>query len=239
MIGRLVWVLSLSLVAVITIGVQFDRESERNPALAQTVPGLFRSSAQPVIATSAIASDDAQKGLEEARKLVRRRPIPAEHLRILSQAQLEAGEVARGALTIQYAAQRGWRDGISQEAMLRFALQAGDMAEAARRYTALFLRRGTNDEQLEAVGGDILGDPGGRGRATFSAIIIGSDRWHGRFLRRGARVLPPDAFLEVFEGIVASGGEFDCNALRYSDNILRSRGTLDNGVLAATIEERC
>ena len=66
------------------------------------VPELFRSAAQFPIAANALAGPDPVLALSEAEKLVIRRPMPAEHLRVLAQAQAQfaAGDYNQGTLTI-------------------------------------------------------------------------------------------------------------------------------------------
>jgi hypothetical protein len=59
---------------------------------------------------------------------------------LLAVAQAKAGNAEAAGLAIQIAGQRGWREPVAQEAVLRLALGAGNKPEAARRYAALFLR---------------------------------------------------------------------------------------------------
>ncbi len=213
MIAGTLWRAALVLIALVTIGVQFDRQTRRTPALAASVPQLFRSAAQLPAAAYALSGDDPAGALAEAERLVLRRPLPAEHLRVLAQAQFAAGQIDESTLSIQYAAQRGWRDPLAQESMLRLALAAGNAPEAARRYAALFLRRETEDALLQELGQPVLNDPGGEGRKTLIEIVAGGDRWHNLFLGRGVMVMPPDAFSEIVSGSIANGAIYDCAVL--------------------------
>ncbi len=239
MIAAVAWRLFLAAIAVIVVGVQLDRQSERDPGLAGTVPELFRSSAQPWIAASTIAEDDSTQALEEAQRLILRRPLPAEHLRLLSQAQVATGNFDEAALTIQYAAQRGWRDTLSQRAMMELALQAGDMEEAARRFAALFFRGTISDDQLRAAGERIFGESGGPGGATFSAIIADAERRHGQFVARGSRVLPPNVFIDSLNAIADQGAELDCGALQFAQRTLERREPDSGEPLAPHIARAC
>ena len=160
MIAGIAWRVALVAVALVTAGVQLDRQSEKTPAFAQSVPAPLRSVAQLPIAAYALDADNHAYTLAEAERLVRRRPLPALHLRILAQAQFVAGEADQSALTIQYAAQRGWREPLAQESVLRLALANSDMPEAARRFAALFLRRDTEDALLEELAPQVLAEPG-------------------------------------------------------------------------------
>jgi len=212
-IAGTLWRVALAMIALVTIGVQFDRQTRRTPALAASVPQLFRSAAQLPAAAYALSGDDPATALAEAERLVLRRPLPAEHLRVLAQAQFAAGQIDESTFSIQYAAQRGWRDPLAQESMLRLALAAGNAPEAARRYAALFLRRDTEDALLQELGAPVLNDPSGEGRKTLIEIVAGGDRWHNQFLGRGARVMPSDAFSEIVSGSIANGATYDCVAL--------------------------
>lgn len=239
MIGRVFWFLSLAVLAIVCISVQLDRQSRKDPELASLVPEPFRSSAQRVIASSTIAVGSPQAGLAEAQKLVRRRPLPAEHLRLLTQAQVTAGEAEAGTITIQYAAQRGWRDPIAQQAMVQIALEVGDKPQAARRYAALFMVRGTDEELLKELGAKVLAQPRGEERAVLAEIVSGADRWHATFLQRGARVMPTDAFAEIVEINTGQGVRFDCDRLSQAARTLTSRDAAAGERLKALAGKQC
>lgn len=239
MITRILWAALMAVIALVVIGVQLDRQSRKTPALAVAVPEVLRSSAQLPIAAYALDGDNPELALSEARRLVARRPLPAEHLRILAQAEFAAGLNEKSALTIQYAAQRGWRDPVAQEAMLRLALGAGDKAEAARRFAALFLRRDTTDALLEELGPEVLAEPGGAGRTTLIEIVGGGERWHNQFLRRGALVMPPDAYVEIVTATTEAGTRYDCNLLTQVEPILSRRSTEQGEQLIKVVEQQC
>lgn len=239
MIARILWIFALLGVAVVTAGVQLDRQSRKTPSLAQHVPEPFRSNAQLPIAAYAIDGDDPALGLAEAQKLVKRRPLPAEHLRVLAQAQFAAGELDASALTIQYAAQRGWRDALAQESMLQLALAAGDAPQAAMRYAALFLLRETDDALLERLGPQVLAEAGGPGRTTLIDIVSGGERWHGVFLSRGPRVMPPDAFSEIVGAALGRGVEFDCDRIELALRSISQRDASAGAQLAERAQGAC
>lgn len=213
MIGRIASLGGLLALALLTTFLQLDRQSEITPALAAMVPEPLRGYAQVQIAGAAAESEDSALGLAEARRLVRRRPVPAEHLTLLALAQTRAGEVEQAGLTVQIAGQRGWREPLAQEAVLRLALEAGDKPEAARRYTALFLRGATPDALLREVGPAVLDETGGPGQQTLVDIISGTDRWNEMFLRRGVKVMSPMAFADVTVATIKRGVRFDCGVL--------------------------
>lgn len=213
MIGRTVWLLALTGLAVMTALLQLDRQAETIPALATLVPEPLRAYSQPLIAARAAERDDPAAALIETQRLIRRRPVPAEHLTLLAVAQTKAGLADQAGLSIQIAGQRGWREPLAQEAVLRLALAAEDKPEAARRYTALFLRAATPDTLLSELGPSVLNASNGDGQRTLVDIISGTNRWNDVFLRRGAKVMPPSAFVDIATQSLARGVRFDCGAL--------------------------
>lgn len=239
MIAGTLWRIVLLAIALVAGGVHLDRETIKTPSLASSVPEPFRASAQLRVAAEAFAADNPDLALTEAKRLVQRRPLPAEHLRVLAQSQFAAGELVPSTMTIQFAAQRGWRDPLAQESLLRLALDAGDSAEAARRYTALFLRSSTEDALLEEFGSAVFSDPDGEGRATLATIVGGGDRWHNRFLNRGARVMPADAFADVVTRVNASGTRFDCPMLRQVARPVGRRDAEAGQSIQRLVDEQC
>lgn len=216
MMGRILWFAALIAIALVTIGLQIDRQSESTRQLAPLVPGPLRNFAQTRITQQALLGKDPALAMAEAERLVRRRPIPAEYLTLLAAGQIKAEQPEQAAMTIQIAGQRGWREPVAQEAVLRLALAAGDKPEAARRYAALFLQGQTPDALLEELGQAVLSETRGPGQQTMVAIIVGGDRWHSTFLRRGARVMPSGAFAAIVADSLARGVVFDCVVLGQS-----------------------
>lgn len=223
MIGRIIWLALIAVVAAVTAAVQLDRQARVSPELAAVVPEPFRAFAQSRVASNAMLGDDPALALAEAERLVERRPLPAEHIRLLAHAQINAELIDEGVVTIQVAAKRGWRDRLAQESMLRLALAAEDMPEATRRYTALFLSNQTEDDLLTELAADVFAEARGAGRRTFTDIVVGGERWHGLFLSRGSRVLPSDAFLEIATESDKRGARFECTGLRRAATILNNR----------------
>jgi hypothetical protein len=225
--------------AVVTIGLQLDKQSEVTPALAPLVPAPLRNYAQTQITAQAATSEDTARALAEAQTLVARRPVPAEYLSLLAVAQAKAGQAEQSGLTIQIAGQRGWREPVAQEAVLRLALNAGDTAEAARRYAALFLRAGTPDALLIELGPQIFDTPGGPAEQTLVDIVAGGERWHNQFLRRGAAVMPPAAFSAVTRETMDRGARYDCALLAQAVKTLSRRDAGASQTLAAAAAEDC
>jgi hypothetical protein len=239
MMGKLIWFSALAAIAAVTAAAQLDRETVKQPGLANLVPEPMRGYAQARVTTTALQGDDAEAALAEARKLVQRRPVPAEHLTILAAAQLKAGQPDAASLTVQIAAHRGWREPLAQEIMLRFALEAGDAAEAAKRYAALFVRDGTRNELLIEVGEQVLSGENSAGRDTMVDIVSGTDRWHSQFMRRGVQVMPPDAFAEITVRSLERGASFDCAALSQAIKATARRDPAAGEVLQSGARSRC
>lgn len=239
MIGRIIWALALLGVAAFTAALQLDRQSALAPELAPLVPAPVRNYAQAKLAAEALKGDDPQAALAATEELVHRRPMPAEHLTLLAVAQAKTGEAEAAAFTIQMAARRGWRDPVAQEAVLRLALQAGDKAEAARRYAALFRRQATPDKLLVTLAPQVLGEPNGAGQQTFAQIVAGAPAWYEMFLQRGAQVMPPATFGEVLGLALERGGLFECEPLKQSIAALATRDAAAAAKLEGPAARRC
>lgn len=239
MIGRITWIAAMLALAAVTTFLQLDRQSAMNPALAPLVPQPLRGYAQAHIAATATAGNDPARALDEARRLVHRRPVPAEHLTLLAVAQTKAGQAEQAGLTIQIAGQRGWREPLAQEAVLRLALDAGDTPEAARRFAALFLRAETPDALLIEFAPQVLGDADGPAQRTLVDIINGTDRWDNTFLRRGAQVMPPAVFSQIAVAAITNGKSFDCGALAQTIKGLGQRDPAASTRLLNAAAPRC
>lgn len=237
MIARGVWWAGLACVAVLTTALQFDFKARSAPQFAALVPEPLRNNAQVGIVRQ--AGQDGERALAEAEKLVRRRPVPAEYLTLLAAGQARAGQTEAAVRTLQVAGRRGWREPVAQLGMLRLALAAGDRPEAARRYAALFLRGETPDALLEELGPEVLAGRDNPGRDTLVAVVVGGERWHGTFLRRGSRVMPPDAFAAIAAESIRRGATFDCTTLDASLRQLRLRDAGAAEPIVAVAAGRC
>ena len=221
MISRAVWLVGILVVAFVTASVQLDRQARFDPALSGIVPEPFRAFAQRHVTAQALGGEDDALALSQARKLVARRPMPAEHLRMLSLAELEAGEAEQSVYSIQLAARRGWRDRSAQQTMLNLALAAGDEAEAARRFAALFVRGGVDDTQLRSLALTVFPPGSEVARAEFAQILAGADRWHQTYLRKGSSILPTEVFVDLTARASEAGVKFDCKQAERASKGLR------------------
>lgn len=237
MIGRIVWIAAIALVACVTIFAQIDRQSRVAPELASAVPEPFRAFAQTRVVADAIQSEDSQRALGEARRLVVRRPVPATHLRLLAIAQIRAGQAEDAMITVQIAGKRGWRDRLVQESVLRLALAAGDGPEAARRYAALFPTKGNVNDLMAELASPVLDDPAGR--AEFVRIIAEAERWNPVFLSRGVRVIPGGTFVDIVTRSLGQGAKFTCKDLTRTTEFLEGSDPEAANTLREAIRDGC
>ncbi|GMN01947.1 hypothetical protein [Erythrobacter sp. MTPC3] len=239
MIARLVWYGFLALIGVCTAALQLDRQSATMPAIASLTPEPVRSFAQAQIVAQKLQNGDPARALDEAKILVNRRPIPAETLRLLAQAQFAANAQTDGFVTIQIAARRGWRDTVAQESMLRLAVAAGDEAEAAKRYVALLLKNETSNALLQEIGAELFADAESPASTTLAQIVTDANRWRTTFVRRGARVLPPATFAKVIAASMDAGTSFDCQTLSRSAAVIANRDSEAASRLKGLIQSSC
>ncbi|MEL7447490.1 MAG: hypothetical protein AAGK02_17090 [Pseudomonadota bacterium] len=232
-----VWILALALTASVAAGAQLDRQARFMGAVAGIVPEPFRAFAQEQLTERALEKEDPILALAEARTLLERRPVPAEHVRLFAQAQALSGQGEAGLTTIQIAAQRGWRDPIAQEARLRLALSSGAEGEAAVRYAALFASSNVLDETLEELGPQVLSTPAAIDQ--FAAILSGSERWRDKFLQRGSRLLPFPLFARITVAALERETQFDCRALQQVERQFTRRDPATAQVIVNDIARRC
>jgi hypothetical protein len=236
---RIIWAGAIAVLALITAQLQLDRQSAREPAYAGLVMDPFHANAQFTMAARALYRQETDVALAEARKLVLRRPVPAEHLTLLAGAYYQDGQVPPASLAVQYAAQRGWRDPIAQESRLRLALEAGDKGEAARRFVALMVA-GTNNQALTAeLGEAVFGTPSPDAEAVVVDLISETDRWHPVFLWRGVNALPADAFARITAESLARRTPFDCTMLGSAINQITQRDPVAGEALARASKTHC
>ena len=221
MIARGLWVALMAAIAAVTICVQLDRESRYKPEYASIVPEPARAFALAHLVTSELRSGNRSKAELAAERLVERRPMPAENLRLLSLAQFRAAQSEAARSALQQSARRGWRDRLAQQAMLQFALRSNDQPEAARRFAALFALNDLAPAELAPLARRVFKPGNGEAKAVFAQIVADAERWNGRFLNRGLQVLEPTVFIDVFQRALSAGGRFDCQKMRIAAQRLR------------------
>ncbi|MCK9541353.1 MAG: hypothetical protein M0R03_04900 [Novosphingobium sp.] len=229
MIARMLWIALLIAVAAVAVAVHLDRQSRVDPFLAKHVPAPFRYFAQGQVAVEAIDSGDAASMLEEGRRLVRRRPLPAGNLLLLAIAQEQAGHHADAARSMQAAARRGWRIPEVQHAGLLNAVAAGAMDEAGYRLAALWAL--SDDAGLrDTLTRTVLADPAAA--EAFGGILGGSPGWRNRFLARYSAADAPPRLVEAVAAANRAGTDFDCAAL---SALARSFALRGNAASARTL----
>lgn len=206
---RFVWPLAVAGLALCTSAAQLDRASRRQPALATIVPAPFRSFAQERLAIDTVRSADPAIALETTRTLVRRRPLPAEHMSLLAIAAESSGQREQSAQLIQEAARRGWRDSIAQQAMFDISLGAGDPIEAAHRLAALWALR-EDQVPVSDLTARLLATP--QGRTAMAETLVAGGRWTSQFLSWGGGG-QPDPFVQTLAESFRLGAHLDCDKL--------------------------
>ena len=178
MIARSIWYFAVLAIAVIAVGTQLDRQARRAPEVASYVPDAFRGFSQAPVVARHLGDKDADAASREARKLVARRPMRAENLRLLAQAQALSDQPRLAADSIQQAARRGWRDPIAQDAAMLIAIEAGNNVEAARRLAALWILS-RDRQRLSEISPIVLADA--EARSEFDRLLGHSGRLRQRY----------------------------------------------------------
>jgi hypothetical protein len=218
---RWVWRIALALVAIVAMGAQLDRASYLRPELAIVVPGPFRSFAQPTVALLALATGHSATAAKETQRLVRRRPIPAEHLFALAMADARNGRPLGFAAAFRAASTRGWRFPPLQVAAAQSALATGDVKAAANRVAALWAEDPAN-ASVAPLTTALLEAPGGP--EAFAVPLAQTHVWSANFVARAAGFASPANALRAVVAARQAGARFDCAALERLNQTLTSRG---------------
>jgi hypothetical protein len=227
---RWIWRIALALIAIVAVGAELDRASYLRPELAIVVPQPFRSFAQPTTALLALATGDDAAAQEEARRLVRRRPIPAEHLFTLAMAEIRSGNPRAFAERFRVASTRGWRYPPLQVAAAQAALANGDVKAAANRVAALWAEDSANPS-VEPLTKALLAAPGGP--EAFATPLAQTHVWSDNFVARALAFASPANAMRTVIAARREGAHFDCRALGRFDRALASRGeTIPRNALA-------
>ncbi len=225
MIGRAAWMLGIAGLAVLAAGAQLDRQSEDDPSLARHVPPPFRSYAQLHLASEALSEGPPERALAEARRLVRRRPMPAESLYLLAGAEQEAGRIEQSLITVQHAARRGWRLPPAQDLMFRIAMASGDLTEAANRLAALWAAA-QGDPALGELTPVLLAAPGGP--QAFAKPLAGTRIWRDSFAGAAFGMAPPEQVTATLAEAGRLGARFDCAKLSQVSAGLVGKGAIED-----------
>jgi hypothetical protein len=210
MIGRIAWSGTMLALAVVASFAQLDRASRFVPHLAGYVPAPFRGFAHQRLAEGALAVRQGDNGLEEARALIRARPIPAEHLALLSQSALMVGDMKLAIAALEQAAVRGWREPMSQGAAAQAALLSGDAQAASRRIAALYAVGKLDRATIGGMVAELTRTP--QGRAALAERLAETGHWQRNFARSAGPYLDPDVLAEVTARADALRAERGCEA---------------------------
>lgn len=210
MIGRLVWWSVLGLLASVTVLAQLDRSARFTPALAPFVPESFVGFAAERNAQRAVLAQDGAPALAATRALVAVRPLPAEHLTLLAQAQLLAGEEGKAIATLEAATKRGWRAPLAQLAAAQAAIAEDEYDAAALRLNALFATNGVPDQAVATLAA-LLTSEGGR--AAFAERLASEGRWQGNLIARIDAAIPPADLAPTLALAQQRGAQLPCAAL--------------------------
>lgn len=210
MIARITWWSVLVVVAACACLAQLDRISRFSPHLAGSVPESFKGFAAQRLTERAILDEDGEAALAEATILLAARPLPAEHLRLYSQASAMAGQDAQTLAALQAAAARGWRDPLAQIAAARAALAQSEYDAAAARIAAL-RATGLMPEVAMALAVDLGASP--EGRAAMARQLAEDSHWRGHFIAEISSHLEPDRFVGLVESAREQGVDLPCDRL--------------------------
>jgi hypothetical protein len=227
---RLLWSAALAALAVVAVAAQLDRASLQRPELSVIVPRPFRSFAQSPAALIALATADGASAQTEARRLVRRRPMPAEHLFILAMAEMRRGQSAKFAADFRAASTRGWRFGPLQASAAQAALTSGDLPAAANRIAALWAADADNPS-VRPLTTALLRAPGGA--EAFAVPLAQTRVWSSNFLAASASLAPAPTIVRTVGAAQGAGAQFDCDALtRLEDQLAAANPGSDRVVFS-------
>lgn len=209
------WYAVVAVTAITAIGVELDRQAHFDPRIAALVPEMFEGDALENLVRSASHNNDRVQAEVLARKLVQRRPIPAEGLSLYAESLLANGKDEASAAAIQVAAGRGWRDRFVQQVVILSALQQDTPEIAANRVVALW-RLGDRGDRLEHLTLATLSAPGGL--SAFENALIERDRYLGTdFLVWATGHLRVAIVARLAKQLAAHHSELDCK--RFSGQI--------------------
>lgn len=222
-VGKSVWFALWAAVAVAAAGFEMDREARYNASLAALVPAPFRGFALEVLARGALARGDSAAGVQLAREMVARRPIPAEGMAMIAQGELAAGRERSALAAVMVAAERGWRDSFTQAILVQLAVQGGDWDIAAQRLLALWRKGGHNDE-VRSLSGAVLSRK--EGLRAFNAQLGAEASWSNVLLLWSARTLDASSVRSLAHTLRSQRARLDCSLLSDGANsaIRRGRG---------------
>ena len=195
------------------------REAEVTKFVDNTKP--FRSFAQETTALIALTAGDSAAARDEAQRLVRRRPMPAEHLFALGLAEMRSGHPQAFAADFRAASTRGWRFSPLQVTAAQAALANGDVKGSANRVAALWAADSGNP-LLPGLTKSLLAASGGP--EAFAVPLAQTRVWSDNFLGAVPSLVEPSVALRTVLSARREGAHFDCAALETFEQSLAARG---------------
>lgn len=221
------WIVLLGGVATVAIPAEIDRESLRDPGLAQSVPAPLRSFAQTAIIEDSLGSGDGKGDVGGAEELVRRRPVPQESLALLALSAARHGNDQLATNAFYLAGGHGWRVPEVQEYAAVSAMQTKQPALAAYRLAALWKTRNASDltKQLTA---QLLAIPDGR--KEFARLLALGGSGVPDFLNWAGMGLKPPLAAETLVAMRRAGYVFDCADMSQKTQSLATQGRAESAV---------
>lgn len=210
-----------ALLALLAIPAQLDRQSMEDPSYAPLVPSAFAANASLARSQLALAAAQPDKALEEARRLVRLRPMPATSLSTLAAAAAAAGDEDLAVEALGAASRRGWRDPLVQLTSGESALRQGEYQIAAQRTAALIATGDFRELALDLLG-RLVATP--EGRTAFAERMAQFGRWQDNTIVSAADVAAPMDWAMTLAEARSQGAELDCGRLRRLAEMYRRRG---------------
>lgn len=204
-------------------GNGLDRLSTASPALERLVPGPLRAQADRSAAAIALARGDSAAALVFARHAVLHDPVDPLSNSLLGSALQFRGDPSRAEAAFRVAAERGWRDRLTQLYWYGVALEAGDAERAALRADALL-----RAEPFFAASGALLEplEASAEGRAALARRLAGNPDWAAAYLTVDPEAGAAQLRLKSGIALLAAndGGALDCKAARPLVTVLIQRG---------------
>lgn len=229
MIGRIVWIAGLVAAALVSTFAQLDREARAAPQLAPLVPTMFSGFAVQRLTEIALRQGTGEQALGQARQLVLVRPLPAEHLTLLSQAALIAGDEVTGLAALQEAGGRGWREPVSQRAMAQSAMLVENWEAASQRISALLARDSIDRALVEEL--VIQLTETANGRAALARRMAADGYWQRNFVPSAAVYLAPASYADLIVQAQSLNAVLDCPSLARAAQTLQQAGAADQAAL--------
>ncbi len=233
MIYRLFWFATIAALAVVTVFAQLDRKARFAPALAPIVPAAFSGFAAEQRTRIALVVQDGATAEAEARALVEKRPIAAEHLAKLSLAAAMNDHGDTSVAALEAASVRGWREPIAQYASARAALEEGAHDIAAQRVSALLATGKMNEPALD-VAARLITTP--EGQEAFARRLAAFGRWQANALSPLSQKADPADLAATLALALDQGANLDCLHLRrVTETIEKS----ESEEVATALREQC